>query len=67
MKLSDVLDLQLMHRDTQDSVETEVAVSLSHRGSKRFELKTENGEKYIRACFGRSLMQVSFDSHVREI
>ena len=53
------MELNIMRHNTEAEVYDEVATSLSHRGSRRFELKEEGSRTLIRAVYSRNFETVS--------
>lgn len=54
----------MMKHHSLEDVLQEVETSLSHRGAKRFESKTENSKTLIRACFCRNFELVCMSVYV---
>ena len=57
--MKEVMAASMMQHHTEEEVLQEVRSSTSHRNTKRFEMKEENGKIYIRSNFGRNFEPVS--------
>ncbi|CAH1801838.1 unnamed protein product [Owenia fusiformis] len=53
--LNELMKVPMMHWHTIDDVMEMINASMSHRGVKRYEAKTERDHIFIRACYGRKL------------
>ena len=59
IEVKEVMSVSMMQHHTEEEVLQEVRSSTSHRNTKRFEMKDENGKIYIRSNFGRNFEPVS--------
>lgn len=53
--LRELMHLPLMCKFTEEEVLEEISTSQSHRGSSRFNSRTDNGKTLVRAAYGRKL------------
>ena len=57
--VKEVMSVSMMRHHSEEDVLQEVQTSTSHRNTKRFERKDENGKIFIRSNFGRNFEPVS--------
>ena len=57
--IKEVMSVSMMRHHSEEGVLQEVQTSTSHRNTKRFDRKDENGKIYIRANFCRNFEPVS--------
>ncbi|KAH3886603.1 uncharacterized protein LOC127842934 [Dreissena polymorpha] len=67
--LPELMALNIMRRNTEAEVLAEVAASISHRGTRRFEIKLQDGRTFIRALNHRNFEESPYHAgtHVKSL